>query len=162
MELPNISAVYIIKTAKETLYVGSTVTLRARLRAHHRKDIFNADPTIIIEYIPCEIHNLGKLETLKIKELLPKLNAYGIRTPYVEKTPLLFYPLGWGNPSTSLRDKTIYLLNSQREKTLKQIGKETDINIAWLSLFSRGKSLNPGVNTVQKLYEHLTKSKLNV
>src|SRR5579859_4490417 len=156
MELPHISAVYIIKTKDGVvLYVGSTVSLRYRLRSHHHKNTFNADPEIIIEYIPCENGKLGELENLKIKELVPKLNSYAKRTKFVEKSPVFYFPNGNQdlNGYTSLRDKTTYLLNSQREKTIKEISKDTGISMAWLALFSRGKSINPGVNTVQKLYE---------
>lgn len=162
--LPDISAVYIVFVDDKILYVGSTIRLRTRFRGHHKKEFFKGND-VFIEYIPCEVHQLGPLENQKIRDLSPTLNSYtnrrkarAISVPTLGKP---FYPLGQ-NDETSLRDKTIYLLNSQRDKSLRQIAKDLDLSYEWVCLFSRGKSINPGVNTVQKLYEYLNKAKLTV
>ena len=163
-DLPDISAVYIVRNGSIVLYVGSTIRLRARLRAHHKKEFFKMDG-VTVEYIACEVQWLGPLEHKTIRELQPTLNAMMGRRSFKQRSLTLdgklFYPFG-ENEVTSLRDKTIYLLNSQKDKNLKQISTELAVSYEWLCLFSRGKSINPGVNTVQKLYEYLTKSKLAV
>lgn len=160
-DLPDISAVYIVKDGEIVLYVGSTIRLRTRFRNHHKKEFFVKDG-ITIEYEACEVHWLGPKEHQKIKELQPTLNSLiGRRSGAKKNEGKLFFPFG-ENTATSLRDKTIHLLNSQREKSLKEIAKELNVNYEWLCLFSRGKSINPGVNTVQKLYEYLNKSQLAV
>lgn len=166
--LPDISAVYVVFANDIILYVGSTVRLRTRFRDHHKKEFFKGKD-VYIEYMPCEVHQLGPLENQKIRELSPTLNSYSnrrkIKPNISASTALLgkpYNPFGQINNETSLRDKTIYLLNSQREKSLRQIAKELEVNYEWICLFSRGKSINPGVNTVQKLYEYLTKSRLAV
>lgn len=162
-DLPDVSAVYIVRDGEVVLYVGSSIRLRTRFRNHHKKEFFKS-PSITIEYIECDIHWLGPLEVQKIKELKPTLNSVANkRTLQKEKnlTGKSWYPFG-DNDTTSFRDKTIQLLNMQHEKSLKEIAKELDLKYEWLCSFSRGKSVNPGVNTVQKLYEYLTSSKLSV
>ena len=164
--LPEISAVYIVRHNGIVLYVGSTIRLRTRFRRHHKKEFFKNEGTSI-EYIECEIQWLGPLEVSKCKELQPTLNSIAKR-PNRKQQPIdkvggkAWYPFGNNNEGTSLRDRTIYLLNSNRDKSLKEIAEATNTSYVWLSAFSRGRSLNPGVNTVQKLYEYLTNSKLAV
>lgn len=162
-DLPDISAVYIVKDGEKVLYVGSSIRLRTRFRNHHKKEFFKS-PNVVIEYIECDIQWLGPLEVQKIKELRPILNSVANKRRAQNKKALTGKP--WfpfePNDSTSFRDKTIYFLNIQRDKSLKEIAKELNLNYEWLCLFSRGKSINPGVNTIQKLYEYLTKTKLAV
>jgi len=163
--LPDVSAVYVVWRGAECLYVGSTLRLRPRIKGHHKKELFLNTDTI--EYFPCDVQWLGTYEAHKIKELLPKFNSYSSRKKIAGPNNMSlslgkpYSPLGM-NEATSFRDHTIYLLNSQHEKSLAKIAKDLNLNYAWLSAFSRGKCINPGVNTVQKLYEYLTDSKLAV
>lgn len=169
--LPDISAVYIIREKELALYVGSTIRLRTRFKSgHHKKEFFNKE-IATIEYMECEVQWLGLMEITKIRELQPTLNSLaGRKTKTTNSLAFkkhdksegkLWYPFGQDNKTTSLRDKTIYLLVTH-DKSLAQIAKENNINYNWLCSFSRGKSINPGVNTIQKLYEYLTNTKLAV
>lgn len=59
------------------------------------------------------------------------------------------------------------LLKTQRllfdtELTHAEIFLATNIPIHWLTNFARGKTLDPSVNRVQKLYEYLTGKPLKV
>jgi hypothetical protein len=45
---------------------------------------------------------------------------------------------------------------------LPKISKETEISYFWLRKFKQNAIPNPGVNTVQKLYEYLSGEKLGV
>lgn len=171
LALPDVSAVYIIREKESVMYVGSTIRLRTRFKSgHHKKEFLNKE-IATIEYIECEIHQLGTMELAKIRELNPSLNSLAGRknsniiiaakTNDVKPEGKLWYPFGQNNNSTSLRDKTIYLLVTC-DKSLTQIAKDNNLNYNWLCSFSRGKSINPGVNTIQKLYEYLSNTKLAV
>ncbi len=64
---------------------------------------------------------------------------------------------------TSLRDRTLELLiNRSIILTFKKISEDTQISEEWLSSFARNKISNPGVNTIQTLYEYLNKQEIQV
>lgn len=63
--------------------------------------------------------------------------------------------------SSSLLLKTQRLLFDTK-LTYAEIFLATNIPIHWLTNFARGKTPDPGVNRVQKLYEHLTGKQLKV
>lgn len=57
--------------------------------------------------------------------------------------------------SSSLRDRTLELLIGHNED-LKTISNNSNISLPWLDKFRYNTPKNPGVATVQKLYEYLT------
>ena len=65
--------------------------------------------------------------------------------------------------STSLRDKTLDLIQNRSVKlTFLVMSAETGIGERWMRMFSKDQIPNPGVNTIQTLYEYLSKKKLEV
>ena len=61
----------------------------------------------------------------------------------------------------SLYSKTLELLKDSGTP-LPEIYKETNIPYYWLKNFSSGKTLDPSVNRVQRLYEFLSGKELGV
>lgn len=61
-----------------------------------------------------------------------------------------------------LLDTTISLLRHRdRTLTLEIISEETDVSVTWLSrLLSPKPPRDPGVNSIQRVYEFLTKTTL--
>lgn len=59
----------------------------------------------------------------------------------------------------SLMSRTIELAKAD-QRTALQLCIETKIPFYWMKKFLAGEFLNPSVNRVQYLYEHLTGSKL--
>lgn len=66
-----------------------------------------------------------------------------------------------GNATLTLHRKTVKLLETT-PLTLIQIAESTGIGYHWLCKFKRGAFRNPGVNTVQNLYEFLTARKIGL
>lgn len=67
------------------------------------------------------------------------------------------------NPSkiTTFRDKTLDLLQNRSVKLpFKKIAQDTGIGKRWLEMFAKDEIPNPGVNTIQTLYEYLSKKRL--
>ncbi len=63
----------------------------------------------------------------------------------------------------TLFNKTLNLLrNRPKWMSFTTIEKETGISKDWLKKFSQGKISNPGVNTIQELYEYLSGDYLDV
>jgi len=63
----------------------------------------------------------------------------------------------------TLYEKTRELLKARpATMTFATIEQETGIKESWLRMFNRGKIEDPSVNTIQKLYEFLSGSKLRV
>ena len=65
------------------------------------------------------------------------------------------------NKPGSLHTRTHALLKAD-SRTLLEIHKESGIPFYWLKKFSAGEINDPSVNTIQKLYEFLSKKKLAV
>ena len=61
----------------------------------------------------------------------------------------------------SLMIKTRELL-TEHVKSMPEISNATGINFYWLAKFYQGAIGNPGVNTIQTLYEYLSNKKLKV
>lgn len=57
---------------------------------------------------------------------------------------------------------TAFMLIKLRAIPLPKIAKETGISYFWLRKFKDDAIPNPGVNTVQKLYEFLSNSALDL
>lgn len=57
----------------------------------------------------------------------------------------------------SLMARTLQLLQLRQ---LTDVSRDTGISLYWLLKFRSGLIKNPSVNTVQRLYEHLTNTKL--
>lgn len=61
----------------------------------------------------------------------------------------------------SLCEKTRQMLAERpRTLTLEELAARLDVSVNWLSMFSRGAILNPGVNTIQRLYDLLAERPL--
>lgn len=63
--------------------------------------------------------------------------------------------------ATSLHARTLALLKKSPH-TLPTIYKETGLPYYWLKKFAGSKIADPSVNRVQRLYEYLSGTKLNV
>lgn len=64
---------------------------------------------------------------------------------------------------TSLRDTTLALLQERSVKlTFVKISEEIKVSETWLRMFSQDRIPNPGVNTIQTLYEYLSKKQLSL
>ena len=63
--------------------------------------------------------------------------------------------------ASSLLRRTRTLLRKTRQ-THKDVARATRIPVAWIQQFSVSRSTNPGVTRVQKLYEYLSGSKLEL
>lgn len=62
----------------------------------------------------------------------------------------------------TLLDRTRDLLaNRPRALTLDKIEEDTGLSTSWLSAISKNRIENPSCNSVQKLYEYLTKTQLS-
>lgn len=59
-----------------------------------------------------------------------------------------------------LLDETLMLLK-HRSATLelKQIAKDIDVSINWLSMLNKGKIENPGIVLIQRLHDYLVSKK---
>lgn len=55
-----------------------------------------------------------------------------------------------------------YVLECLEGKDLAQVEQQTGVKKSWLYQFRRGHIDNPGVNTIQKLYEHFSGKALEV
>ena len=56
--------------------------------------------------------------------------------------------------SKSLRYRTLLLVR-ESEKSNRQIAEAVGTTAPWVAAFRSGSIKNPGVNTIQRLYEHL-------
>lgn len=64
---------------------------------------------------------------------------------------------------TTLRDTTRQLLcDLNKSKTYKDIAAEVGLSVGWVEAFGQGKSDDPGVTKVERLYVYLTKRQLNL
>ncbi len=61
----------------------------------------------------------------------------------------------------TLHERTLELLKKDL-RPLPAIGHQAGVPFYWLEKFVRGKIKDPSVNRIQKLYEHLTGTTLNV
>jgi hypothetical protein len=65
--------------------------------------------------------------------------------------------------TTRLRDHTQHMLRNRNvQLTYVRIAQETGLNVRWLEKFALDKFTNPGVNSIECLYEYLTKQPLNI
>lgn len=63
--------------------------------------------------------------------------------------------------STTWQDETRELLNGRSVKiTYKMIADAIGVTEGWVKLFAIGKTENPGINTVEALYNYLMQHKL--
>jgi len=53
------------------------------------------------------------------------------------------------------------LVNRPRPVTFRSISESIDVSISWLESFSASRVVEPGCNSIQKLYEFLSGQKLN-
>lgn len=66
-----------------------------------------------------------------------------------------------GSKITTFRDKTLDLLQNRSVKLpFKKISEDTGIGKRWLEMFAKNEIPNPSVNTIQTLYEYLSKKQL--
>lgn len=156
--LPNVPAVYIIRTKKDVLYIGSSARLKHRVCNHNHKLKFK--DAISIDYIICSPEELGLIEREQIRNLKPILN---IELYKWNRKKLGRRAQTESTDYTTLRDKTLNLLNIKQETTqLKDIAIELNLSKQWLSSFAQGDIPDPSVNKIQKLYQYLTNSPLKV
>ena len=57
-------------------------------------------------------------------------------------------------PPRSLKYRTLKLLEKSPQ-TDKALANAIGVSTPWIKLFREGETKNPGVDTVQRLYEHL-------
>jgi excinuclease UvrABC nuclease subunit len=155
--LPNVSAVYAVKSEKEVLYVGSTWTLRKRFTSHSQKFAFETYKANLIEWIEVSNENLVETERLWIRELKPTLNKTASRKTKKREHQHSNYFIFAG---PSMRDEALDLLKQYMEgkpveKTFATIANEIEVSISWLNHFIKGKINNPGVITIETLVEYL-------
>lgn len=153
--LPNVTAVYIVKAKEIALYVGSTLTLRTRLMAHHKRDAFAYNNATSIEWLEVEEDDLAEKEKEFVRTFKPTLNSVAARAkPYKkQKRKASSHKL---NFLTSWRDECISLFNERPVSLLlSTIAKDMGVSLAWLRMFGRGEILNPGVCTIETLIEYL-------
>lgn len=158
--LPNLTAVYVVRSATEVLYVGSTWTLRERMLKHNKKKDFVALGACLVEWLEVSDEVLGDEERRLVRSLMPTLNSNASRpkkrkpVQAVCKVPQI----------TSLRDETRTLLASYMagkavDKTLTVLAEEMQVSVNWIKLFVGGKIANPGVNTIETLNVYLKKAR---
>lgn len=159
-KLPKESGVYVVWSGSTCLYVGSSKNVRRRLTVHNKHQIFVDNKATHVDIVPCGLEELSFLENQTVYKLRPKLNIYAhnagkkinIATGKHKKCD-----------NSKLRDATLRLLHNRRHSvTLKHISEQTGLSERFLSNFSRGVSPNPGVNSVECLYEYLSGKALDV
>lgn len=61
----------------------------------------------------------------------------------------------------TLAEKTLDLVqNRPRSVTLADLAKRVRVSVSWMGKFAQGLIPNPGVNTVQKIYDALSEKPL--
>jgi len=68
-------------------------------------------------------------------------------------------PKDMGEPQGTLMQRTIALMQG---KDLIRLSVDANVNYFWLKKFSKGQVDNPSVNRVQRLYEYLSRAKLEL
>lgn len=68
-------------------------------------------------------------------------------------------PKDIGEPQGTLMQRTIALMQG---KDLIRLSVDADVNYHWLKKFAKGQVDNPSVNRVQRLYEFLSGTKLEL
>ena len=63
-------------------------------------------------------------------------------------------------PGSLLKQTRTLLKRSKRENQLETVAHKTKIPYLWLNKIADGRVKNPSVNRIQKVYEHLSGSKL--
>ena len=157
--LPDISAVYLVGNDKEVLYIGSTIKLKTRILTHHKKDAFAYNNASYIQWIPTDRDKLANEEEKLVRSFIPILNGMHKRGNEIYKNTIKEKNLN-SEFSTSLRDRTfkLYITRSSM-MTNSIIEKESGISQAWLKKFGQGKIENPGVCTIETLFNYLLKNK---
>jgi hypothetical protein len=155
--LPNVSAVYVVRSEQAALYVGSTWTLRQRLVSHNKREAFEANGAIFIDWVEVTDEQLEETEKRFVREFMPTLNKLAHRTKVkkVQKTAPVGYPkqTNWRDFAVSLLQQ--HLKDKPLDKTLAEVAKEINVSISWLKLMAKGKIDNPGTVTIETLIEFL-------
>ena len=158
--LPNVSAVYVIRSETDTLYIGSSWTLRARLNTHNLREAFAAHGAKFVDWESCEADELSELENRLIRELSPLLNKLASRpknkkqSKASSKAQLTL---------TSVRDNCIakllaYLEGKPKEKTFAEIAEAINVSAGWLKQLAARKIENPGVVSIETLSFYLERA----
>lgn len=157
--LPPATGLYIVFCGATCLYVGSSKNVRQRIAKHNRRSEFEAHKATHVEFIPVPLDKLAGEENAAVKKLRPKLNVYAARSSTRKAAATAQHSSG----NSKLRDVTLQLLNSRRRTlTLAKIAEDTGLGLGFVSTFSAGKTPNPGVCGVEKLYEYLSGKSLDV
>ena len=156
--LPNVSAVYVVRNEKQVLYVGSSWTLRQRFASHHRRDAFHAHNATAIEWQECEDADMPELERRLVRELSPLLNVAASRP----KAKKVAKAVTAAPQLTSWRDKCIselsaYVEGKPKERTLVEVSEACGVSVGWLKQLLAGKIDNPGILYVEAVSEYLKK-----
>jgi hypothetical protein len=156
-QLPAAPGLYIVYSGAICLYVGSSKNVRRRVVKHNKKADFAANNATHIDFAPVTEAQLSDRENEAVYKLRPMLNTYAKRG----KPPATARHTD--AHGSKLRDVTLQLLNSRRRTlTLTKIAEETGLGVGFISTFSTGKTPNPGVCSVETLYEYLSGKKLDV
>lgn len=161
--MPNVCGVYIVKTATQILYVGSSWRIGKRMRHHEKHRVFEELGATQIEWYEFAEDELVKKERQFCVELLPLLNSFASRTNKkrspVERPPIALMEDEDGAPFPSLEDIQAafkqYLLGKPVNKTLEQMAKEINVSVSWLKAFRSGTIPEPGYERIRKLVEIL-------
>ena len=160
-DLPEIAAVYMIRSTEAVIYIGSSLNIRHRIVNHNKLDLFVDEGAVSIEYLECLPKNLNELENEKIRQHFPKLNVLSSRA--VRKQYANMSPAQSSKFKSKLRDKTLILLqNRPNTLTINAISDATGLDKSWLAQFSRGTIKGPDVCRIETLYEYLTGAPLNL
>jgi len=62
---------------------------------------------------------------------------------------------------SKLTKYVLFALKKQK-RPLTDVAIDAKVPLAWLDMLYKGKIKNPGVNRIEKLYEHFSGKKLNV
>lgn len=158
--LPNCSAVYVVRSETQVLYVGSSWTLRQRFVSHHRRDAFLAHNATVIEWQECEDDEIADIERKLVRKLSPLLNIAASR-PKAKKVKQK--PTGIAPQLTSWRDACIsalasYVEGKPKEKTLVEVSEATGVSVGWLKQLLAGNIDNPGILYIESVSEYLKKA----
>ncbi len=158
--LPNVSAVYVVRSESQVLYVGSSWTLRQRFISHHRRDAFLAHNATFIEWEECPDDQMADIERKLVRKLSPLLNIAASRP----KEKKIRQKVSTATPQlTSWRDACISALSSYvegkpKEKTLVEISEATGVSVGWLKQLLAGNIDNPGILYIESVSGYLKKA----
>lgn len=158
--LPNIVAVYIVRSESECLYVGSSWTLRQRFASHTKQKEFAKHKACTIEYLPCSDEELATLEDQTARKYLPTLNKL---TSRASKRPTPRKAKGqnvWAKEANESFNTIIAAFKSRYEgnpvsKTSAKISEDTGLGVHWLNALYYGQIPNPSYNKIRALAIYL-------